>query len=142
MRERRTIKWRPVVSYSRNQLKGILGMVGEWSMYVLRGFRIGHGETNMRGVTEKVHKFNEGARTREAWVRRRRSENRESEEKRRKMGRSRRRWKQKPEERSLERTIWDLMNFFIKVPRKEFFQETMRKLMDRIRKEYPGKEWF
>ena len=60
------IKWRPVVSYSRNHLKGVLGMVGKWSMYVLKGLRIGHGETNMRGVTEKVHQYNEGARTKEA----------------------------------------------------------------------------
>ena len=58
------------------------------------------------------------------------------------MKRSRLQWKRKPEERKLERTIWDLTNFFIKVPRKEFFQVIMKKLMERIKKGYPGKEWF
>ena len=46
------------------------------------------------------------------------------------------------EERKLEKRIWDLTNFFIKVPRKTFFRETMKKLMERIKKGFPGKEWF
>ena len=32
-------------------------MVGKWSMYVLKSLRIGDGETNVRGVTEKVHRL-------------------------------------------------------------------------------------
>ena len=109
---------------------------------MLKSLRIGDGETNMRGVTEKVHKYNGGARTKEAWERRRRSENQENEGKRKRMRRSKLRWKKKPAERRLQKTIWDLTNFFIKAPRKEFFKETMKKLMERIRKGYPGKEWF
>ena len=66
VREWMAIMWRPVVSYSRNHLKGILGMVGKWSMYVLKSMGVGIGETTVRGVTEKIHKFNEGVRTQEA----------------------------------------------------------------------------
>ena len=97
---------------------------------------------NMRGVTEKVHKYNGGGRTKEAWERRRKRENNESEAKRKRMKRSKLLWKKKPEERKLEKTIWDLTNFFIKIPRREFFKETMKKLMERIKEEFPGKEWF
>ena len=141
-REWRAIKWRPVVSYSRNHLKGILGMVGKWSMYVLKSLRIGDGETNVGGVTERVHKYNGGARTKGAWERQRRLENQVNESKRKRMKRSKLQWKNKPGERKLEKTIWDLTNFFIKVPRKTFFRETMKKLMERIKKGFPGKEWF
>ena len=36
-------------------MKGILGMVGKWAMFVLKALDIGIGETSVRGVTEKVH---------------------------------------------------------------------------------------
>ena len=54
------------------------------------------------------------------------------------MRRSRLRYRKKEETRKLEKTLWDLTNFFIKVPRKDFFKETMKKLSERIRKFYPG----
>ena len=138
----RTVKWRPVVAYSRNHLKGILGLVGKWAMFVLRALDIGIGETSVRGVTEKVHRYNAQARTAEDWRTKKRNENKEAARKKARGMRARRRHRQQEEERTLEKSIWDLTNFFIKVPRKDFFRNVTPELQERIEKAFPDKPCF
>lgn len=135
----KAIKWRPVVSYSRNHMRGILGMVGKWAIFVIRSLNLGIAEDSTRRVTEKVHRLR---RTAKDWEEKKVRENQEADRKRRKGRRSRMRHRTQSTRRVLERTIWDLSNFFIKVPRGDFFRNVMKDLMRRIKEAYPNQEWF
>ena len=140
--EWRAVKWRPVVAYSRHHMRGILGMVGKWAMFVLTALNIGIGETSVRGVTERVHAFNHRMRTDDDWRRKKKEENREAAKRRARGMRSRMKNREQPEHRRMERTVWDLTNFFIKVPRKDFFRNVIKELERRIEEACPGKPWF
>ncbi len=109
---------------------------------MLKAMSIGIGETNVRGVTERIHKSNEMTRAAEDGRTKKRTQNAEVERQKAQGRRARRRHVREDEERNLERTIWDLTNFSIKAPRKDFLENAMPILQERIRRTFPGNEWF
>lgn len=138
----RSVKWRPVVAYSRHQLKGVLGMAARWSIFTIRSLGIGIAEDSARRVTEKVHEFNQGARSEADCQKLQEEKNQDNARKRRKNRRNAGKYRDIQVSRDLEKKIYDLSNFFISVPRGDFYRKALPEILEWIEKKFPGKPWY
>jgi hypothetical protein len=136
------VAWRPVISYSRHHLRGLLSLAGKWSIFVITVLELGLHVGSARHVTEKVHAFNGGARTHEEYATRKRAENEERARKVRKDRRARKRFPPLAEQRGLDMKILDLAKFFIKVPRTEFYEEVLPEILRRVEERFGNKRFF
>ena len=138
----KSMKWRPVVSYSKHHLKNLLGLAGRWASFTTNALSLGDFANDPREVTEDVHRFNEKMRSDEDWAEHRKKENAEKTRRARRNRNERRRWVHLKEKRTLRMRIMDLKSFFIKVPRDLFAQKAMPDIMRRLNEKYPGKSFF
>ena len=126
------LRWRPLVSYAAHHLAGLFTVLCRFCTTAIRTLGLGFLRSNVRGVLETFHEFNErqrqpgGVRARQR--RRRRQQQRGGDD-----------GGQQAEEagpRRLARWILDIKNFFVEVPREEFMQslgEVIRRLNQKDR---------
>ena len=138
----RDVAWRPVISYARHHLRGLLALAGRWCIFVVTSLELGMHVGAPRHVTEMVRRFNGGARTQKDYERMMKEENRKRREEARRDPRQRRKLRPRRERRNLEIEVLDLAKFFINVPKEEFHGVVMPDIMKRVQEKYGNKEWF
>lgn len=158
------LRWRPLVSHAGHRWKGVYRLLGQMCNALVRELKLGSEENSGRGMLERIHEFNDGARVLGSVPARRKKQKEEKRRRRRRgarkggrAGKGKGKGKGKVPElrgeeedrrgssvlkvRRLRRKILDINNFFISVPREKLV-ERVKVLIEKVRKRSPGARYF